>query len=124
LIDTYFFPTYRLTDSSLAIVDPALLAEPVLATHLRNWTFKLRLTRNGMAVVKIERHLDRVPFADISAMILETQRFLPAKHSATNVGIPTQWQLAMDVVAQFVQACNSPFASLLIVYHFGYPRKK
>jgi hypothetical protein len=109
LIDTYFFPTYRLTDSSLAIVDPALLAEPVLATHLRNWTFKLRLTRNGMAVVKIERHLNRVPFADISAMILETQRFLPAKHSATNVGIPTQWQLAMDVVAQFVQACNYRF---------------
>jgi hypothetical protein len=109
LIDTYFFPTYRLTDSALAIVDPALLADPLLAAHLRNWTFKLRLTRNGMAVVKIERHLDRVPFADISAMILETQRFLPAKHPAVNGGMPTQWQLAMDVVALFVRSCTYRF---------------
>jgi hypothetical protein len=109
LIDTSFFPTYQLADSTLAIVNPTLLADPTLTAHLQAWTFKLRLTRNGMAVVKLERNVTEEPFATISEMILETQRFLPASDLPDGVRVPTQWQLAMDVVAQFVRACGCRF---------------
>lgn len=109
LIDTYFFPTYQLTDSALAIVEPSLVEDATLKEHLKAWTFKVRLTRNGMAVVKLERSLDQVPFSAISAMIQETQRFLPTQNRPDEVRVPTQWQLAMDVVALFVKACRYQF---------------
>lgn len=109
LIDTYFFPTYQLTDSALAVVEPSLVEDVTLKEHLKAWTFKVRLTRNGMAVVKLERSLDQVPFSAISEMIQETQRFLPTQSLPDGVRVPTQWQLAMDVVALFVKACRYQF---------------
>lgn len=93
-------------ETSLAIVEPSLVEDETLKEHLKAWTFKLRLTRNGMAVVKLERSLDQVHFSAISEMIQETQRFLPTRNLPDGVRVPTQWQLAMDVVALFVRACN------------------
>jgi len=109
LIDTYFFPTYRLTDSQLALTSQALRSAPDLAAQLDGWVFKVRLTRNGLVVVKLERALDGMPLVEISQMILEIQRMPAAEGAGADARVPTQWQLAMDVVARFVEACGDQF---------------
>jgi hypothetical protein len=108
LIENFFFPTYRLTDPSLLLRampgrDPALLHE------LAAWAFKLRLTRNGLVVVKLERALDNMPFVDISRMLLDRQRRLSLEESEQAGLLPSQWQLSMDLVARFVEACGERF---------------
>jgi hypothetical protein len=109
LIENYFFPTYRLVDSAQALRDPRLQAEQALAERLRDWTFKLRLTRNGTVVVKLERTVTELPLIAISELVAETQRLLPADSGEDLERVPTQRQLALNVVAQFVAACGTQF---------------
>jgi hypothetical protein len=134
LIDTYFFPTYRFTGGKPALLDESLRSNPALAAQLEEWVFKVRLTRNGLVVVKLERALDDTPFIELSKTILEIQRMMPAPGAEAAANIPTQWQLAMDVVARFVEACGDRF--LVELPHNGrhktttielthsYPKKK
>jgi hypothetical protein len=109
LIDNYFFPTYRLADSRLVLAHTGLQERAALLRELESWVFKVRLTRNGLVVVKLERNIDGVAFIDISRMILEIQRALPATQAEPDLLIPTQWQLAMDVAARFIEACGDRF---------------
>lgn len=105
LIEHYFFPTYRLTNAASALNNDALYTDSMLAERLDGWTFKVRLTRHGLVAVKLERQLQDTPLTDVSRMILEIQQ-TPISQAA---GLPTQWQLAMDIVARFVEACGCQF---------------
>lgn len=62
LRELYFFPTYRL---DLAQVNPAL------ARRLAGWTVKVRLTRYGFVVVKLEQELRNTPLVNVSRRLLE-----------------------------------------------------
>src|ERR1700752_563761 len=42
LVDTYFFPTYRLTDNNLALTTDAVQLNSDLASQLKQWDFKVR----------------------------------------------------------------------------------
>lgn len=107
LIENYFFPTYRLTDTMLLLDQDALQATPELAAQMSDWAFKLRLTRNGLVLVKIERPIHDLPLITLSQLQLESQGLLnPATPSAA---LPNQWQLSMELVARFVEACNDQF---------------
>jgi hypothetical protein len=105
LIEHSFFPTYRLTEPTRALADDALEADPTLAERLAGWSFKVRLTRHGLVTVKLERQLQDMLLTDISRLILEIQQ-TPFDETAR---LPTQWQLAMDIVARFVEACGCQF---------------
>lgn len=107
LMDNCFFPTYRLADSRLVLAEGLLAADPALADELDRWTYKLRLTRYGVLVVKLERRLDDTPLVDVTRLVLEIQDGDPDGQPAAR--LPTQWLLAMDVAARFVQACDGRF---------------
>jgi hypothetical protein len=106
LIDNYFFPTYQLMDNRLVLSHATLQDRAALLRELERWIFKIRLTRNGLAVVKLERQLDSTTFIDITRMILEIQRVLPTTPAEPDLHIPAQSQLAMNVAARFVEACG------------------
>jgi hypothetical protein len=59
--------------------------------------------------VKLERAVTDIPFVAISEMMTATQRLLPADSAERLERVPTQRQLATDVVAQFVAACGEQF---------------
>jgi hypothetical protein len=104
LIDSYFFPTYTVTEAGLEALARQMHATEPGGQQLRAWTFKLRLTRNGFVVVKMERAVTAIPLVEISCLTLEVQA--PGRQPPV---LPSQWQLAMEVAALFTEACDGQF---------------
>lgn len=92
----HFFPTFRMAWDETT---RALLQEAETATSQRwtRWTCRVRLTRNGLAVVMLEQSIDQMPLVACTEQVLE----LP---SHGQPGTQDQWALGMLVLKGFLKA--------------------
>lgn len=96
LLYNHFFPTYRVPwDNELRA---RLKAMGAADTHRwQCWTSRIRLTRNGLAVITLEQELEQVPLIDCTAQVLE----LPGRHAGAT---QDQWTLGMLILAAFLDS--------------------
>lgn len=96
LLYNHFFPTYRLAwDSAMRV-----RLEQIGGANARRWqrwTGRIRLTRNGLAVITLEQELEEVPLIEWTTQVLE----LPAKGEAA---MQDQWALGMTILQAFLDA--------------------
>jgi hypothetical protein len=98
LVYNHFFPTYRFGwDSTMR----TRLEEMGCADvgRWQHWTSRVRLTRNGLAVITLEQSFEDLPLIQCTEQILE----LPAH------GAPTaqdQWSIGMTILRAFLDAID------------------
>lgn len=99
LLYNHFFPTYRIAwDETMR----AWLSERGYGDIERwqRWTPRVRLTRNGLAVITFEQPLDDLPLVACVEQVLElpTQGRKPLTQD--------QWTLGMTILSAFLEALN------------------
>jgi hypothetical protein len=97
LLYNHFFPTYRIAWDSTMRERMARLGCTDIA-HWQRWTGRIRLTRNGLAVITLEQPFEDIPLVSCTEQILE----LPAhgQQPATH----DQWTIAMSILDAFLEA--------------------
>lgn len=99
LMFNHFFPTYRIAwDASMRERLAALGYADV--GWWQRWTLRLRLTRNGLAVVTLDQPIDDLPLIACTEQVLE----LPGhgKKPANQ----DQWAIGMTILAAFLDAID------------------
>jgi hypothetical protein len=93
----HFFPTYRVAwDSSMR--ERMRQAGDADAEHWQRWAGRIRLTRNGLAVITLDQSFDDISLIACAEQILE----LPA-HGERLAG-HDQWTVALSIVEAFLDA--------------------
>lgn len=102
LLYNHFFPTYRMAwDNEMRARLEAMGAADIRGWQ--RWTCRVRLTRNGLAVVTLERELEQVPLIDCTAQVLE----LPTRHTGA---AQDQWALGMLILRAFLDSLGRQIA--------------
>lgn len=93
----HFFPTYKVAwDSTLRERMLRLGCSDI--EHWQRWSGRIRLTRNGLALITLEQALDDLSMIACTEQILE----LPAHGEAPQAH--DQWTIAMSVLEAFLDA--------------------
>jgi hypothetical protein len=106
LINTSFYPTYQLLDTALALPRQAHEHDPACQQQINAWTYRLRLTRNGLVVVKMEHPIETLSVIDMLQLGGNASSLLP---SVNTPALPLRQHIAMEVVARFLEACGCRF---------------
>ena len=97
LLYNHFFPTYRSAwDSTMRERMEQLGCTDI--GHWQRWTARIRLTRNGLAVITLDQ-----PFEDIS-LISCTEQILELPAQGQQPAAHDQWTIAMSILDVFVNA--------------------
>lgn len=99
LLYNHFFPTYRVSwDSTMRERMRQLGCADI--NHWQRWAGRIRLTRNGLAVITLEQAFEDISPVACTEQILE----LPAhgEHPAAH----DQWTIAMSILEAFLEAVN------------------
>ncbi len=97
LLYNHFFPTYRIAwDSTMR--ERMLQLGCTDIAHWQRWTGRIRLTRNGLAVITLDQ-----PFEDIS-LIACTQQILELPAHGEQAAAHDQWTIAMSILDAFLDA--------------------
>lgn len=101
LTHNHFLPTYRVAwDSSMRARLASLNGD---GTRWQRWDARLRLTRDGLAVITLEEKLEHVPLITCAEHILE----LPSRSSPQ--GTQDQWTIGMTILTAFLDAIGRRF---------------
>jgi hypothetical protein len=103
LVYNHFFPTYRFGwDASMR----ARLEEMDYADIARwqRWASRIRLTRNGLAVITLEQQLDDLPLIGCTEQLLE----LPS--NGEQPASQDQWSIGMMILRAFLDAIDRRIA--------------
>jgi hypothetical protein len=99
LVYNHFFPTYRFGwDSTMRARLEAMGCADV--GRWQHWTSRVRLTRNGLAVITLERSFEDMPLIQCTEQILE----LPAH--GTPPPAQDQWSIGMTILRAFLDALD------------------
>jgi hypothetical protein len=97
LLYNHFFPTYRIAwDSTMR--ERMLQFGCTDIAHWQRWTGRIRLTRNGLAVITLDQ-----PFEDIS-LIACTEQILELPEHGEQPAAHDQWTIAMSILNAFLDA--------------------
>jgi hypothetical protein len=97
LLYNHFFPTYRLAwDSTMRERMQQLGCTDI--SHWQRWTGRIRLTRNGLALITLDQ-----PFDDIS-LIACTEQILELPAHGEQPAAHDQWTIAMSILDAFLDA--------------------
>src|SRR5690349_3012779 len=99
----HFFPTYRFGwDSTMrSRLEEMGSAD---ATRWQHWSSRVRLTRNGLAVITLEQPFEAIPLIQCTEKILE----LPA-HGAQPIA-QDQWSIGMTILRAFLDSIDQRIA--------------
>jgi hypothetical protein len=97
LLHNHFFPTYRLAWDSTMRERMRQLGCTDIA-HWQRWTGRIRLTRNGLALITLDQ-----PFEDIS-LITCTEQVLELPAHGEQPAAHDQWTIAMSILDAFLDA--------------------
>jgi hypothetical protein len=99
LVYNHFFPTYRIAwDNSTR--ERMLELGCTDIAHWQRWTGRIRLTRNGLAVITLDQ-----PFEDIS-LIACTEQILELPAHGEQPAAHDQWTIAMTILDAFLDALS------------------
>ncbi|MBK9715526.1 MAG: hypothetical protein IPO81_30215 [Kouleothrix sp.] len=118
LLYNHFFPTYRVAwDSTMRERMQRVGCKDI--EHWQRWTGRIRLTRNGLAVITLDQAIEDVALVACTEQILE----LPVRgeqHHAHD-----QWTIAMSVLEAFLESLGHRIVLQmdegLRVIHFSAP---
>jgi hypothetical protein len=97
LLYNHFFPTYRIAwDNTMR--ERMLQLGCTDIAHWQRWIGRIRLTRNGLAVITLDQ-----PFEDIS-LIACTEQILELPAHAEQPAAHDQWTIAMSILDAFLDA--------------------
>jgi hypothetical protein len=97
LLYNHFFPTYRLAwDSTMR--ERMLRLGCTDIGHWQRWTGRIRLTRNGLALITLDQ-----PFEDIS-LVACTEQILELPAHGEQPAAHDQWTIAMSILDAFLDA--------------------
>jgi hypothetical protein len=97
LLYNHFFPTYRIAwDNTMRERMLKLGCNDI--AHWQRWTGRIRLTRNGLAVITLDQ-----PFEDIS-LIACTEQILELPQHGEQAAAHDQWTIAMSILDAFLDA--------------------
>ncbi|HEU5103207.1 MAG TPA: hypothetical protein VFU22_29505 [Roseiflexaceae bacterium] len=97
LLYNHFFPTYRLAwDSTMR--ERMLRLGCTDIAHWQRWTGRIRLTRNGLALITLDQ-----PFED-SSLIACTEQILELPARGEQPAAHDQWTIAMSILDAFLDA--------------------
>jgi hypothetical protein len=99
LLYNHFFPTYRIAWDNTMRERMLQLGCSDIA-HWQRWIGRLRLTRNGLAVITLEQ-----PFEDIS-LITCTEQILELPEHGEQPAAHDQWTIAMSILNAFLDAID------------------
>ncbi len=103
LLHNHFFPTYKVAwDSTLRARMQRLGCTDI--DHWQRWSGRIRLTRNGLAMITLEQAIDDLSMIACTEQILE----LPAHGEAPQAH--DQWTIAMSVLEAFLDALGRKLA--------------
>lgn len=109
LITHYFFPAYVPNAALTTALNKALGTNlPENGLVLGHWAFSLRLTHTGQVIVQMVWDVQDLPLIEITRTLLYLQGAIPLNAHSVGQRV-TQWQVAMDMVAAFVEACGGQF---------------
>jgi hypothetical protein len=99
LVYNHFFPTYRFGwDSTMRARLEAMGCDDVV--RWQRWASRIRLTRNGLAVITLDQPLEDLPLLKCTEQILE----LPA--DGTSQATQSQWSIGMTILRAFLDAID------------------
>jgi hypothetical protein len=99
LLYNHFFPTYRIAwDSTMR--ERMLQLGCTDIAHWQRWAGRIRLTRNGLAVITLDQ-----PFEDIS-LIACTEQILELPEHGEQPAAHDQWTIAMSILNAFLDAID------------------
>ncbi len=99
LLYNHFFPTYRIAwDSTMR--ERMLQLGCTDIAHWQRWIGRIRLTRNGLAVITLDQ-----PFEDIS-LITCTEQILELPEHGEQPAAHDQWTIAMSILNAFLDAID------------------
>ncbi|MEO7913092.1 MAG: hypothetical protein ABIV47_25870 [Roseiflexaceae bacterium] len=99
LLYNHFFPTYRIAwDSTMR--ERMLQLGCTDIAHWQRWIGRMRLTRNGLAVITLDQ-----PFEDIS-LITCTEQILELPQHGEQPAAHDQWTIAMSILNAFLDAID------------------
>lgn len=97
LLYNHFFPTYRIAwDNTMRERMLKLGCNDI--AHWQRWNGRIRLTRNGLAVITLDQ-----PFEDIS-LIECTEQILELPEHGEQAAAHDQWTIAMSILDAFLDA--------------------
>src|SRR5215210_8712899 len=97
LLYNHFFPTYRIAwDSTMR--ERMLQLGCTDIAHWQRWIGRIRLTRNGLAVITLDQSFEDISLIACTEQILE----LPAHGEKT--AAHDQWTIAMSILDAFMDA--------------------
>jgi hypothetical protein len=97
LLYNHFFPTYRIAwDNTMR--ERMLQLGCTDIAHWQRWIGRIRLTRNGLAVITLDQ-----PFEDIS-LIACTEQILELPAHGERTAAHDQWTIAMSILNAFLDA--------------------
>jgi len=100
VLEHFFFPTFRLDETAYLEHPRRLDGEQVLIESFPQWDYQLSLTRNGFAIVRMTRCFKDMALPDIAAEIQKVER---AQETDDYTESRSNWRIAMDVTAVFLQ---------------------
>ncbi|MEO7909095.1 MAG: hypothetical protein ABIV47_05540 [Roseiflexaceae bacterium] len=99
LLYNHFFPTYRIAwDNTMR--ERMLQLGCTDIAHWQRWAGRIRLTRNGLALITLEQ-----PFEDIS-LIACTEQILELPEHGEQPAAHDQWTIAMSILNVFLDAID------------------
>jgi hypothetical protein len=97
LLYNHFFPTYRIAwDTTMR--ERMLQLGCTDIAHWQRWIGRIRLTRNGLAVITLDQ-----PFEDMS-LIACTEQILELPEHGEQTAAHDQWTIAMSILDAFLDA--------------------
>jgi hypothetical protein len=120
LLYNHFFPTYKVAwDSTMR--DEMQRLGCVDITHWQRWAARIRLTRNGLAVITLEQPFENISLIGCTEQILElpAQGEQPLAHD--------QWTIAMSILKAFLAALGRRITLQVdghsLAIHFATPQQ-
>ncbi|MFN8479489.1 MAG: hypothetical protein U0074_16865 [Kouleothrix sp.] len=97
LLHNHFFPTYKIGwDASMRERMQRLGCTDI--NHWQRWTGRIRLTRNGLAVITLDQAFENISLLDCTEQILE----MPARGEQPQAH--DQWTIAMSALDAFLES--------------------
>ncbi len=102
VLTQYLYPTYRLDEAAFIRQPNCLGSDPVLVESFPDWDYQITLTRNGFAIVRMQRAFTDQPLSAIASAIqqAESERVGAGEYVESR----SSWRIAMDVTAVFLEA--------------------